>query len=142
MKYRFLEEIALADTAFEAFGKTEKELFENAALGVFEVMADTKKVKGKEKKKVKIKADTLEKLLHVWLEEIVYIKDVEGMVFNRSECKVTINDGKFECEGNLQGQKVLELNERILKTDVKAITWHKFKIKKEKGFTATVVLDV
>ena len=39
-KYKFLEDIAIADIAFEAYGKDLNELFENAALAIFELSAD------------------------------------------------------------------------------------------------------
>ncbi len=42
MPYKFLEDIATADAAFEALGSTPEELFTEAALATFEVMVDTK----------------------------------------------------------------------------------------------------
>lgn len=143
MKYRFLEDIALADTAFEAFGRNEKELFENSALAVSEVMAETKKVKPKKSKKIELKAETLEQLLHNWLEELVFLKDAEEMVFCKFSAKIEIAGKKFVLNAKAFGQKIPELNEKILKTDVKAVTWHQFGIQKtKKGFTARVILDV
>ena len=38
-KYKFLEDVAIADIAFEAYGKSLNELFENAALASFELSA-------------------------------------------------------------------------------------------------------
>lgn len=143
MKYRFLEEIALADTAFEAFGKTEKELFENSALALAEVMAETKKVKPKKSKKIELKAETLEQLLHDWLEELVFLKDEQEIVFCKFQAKIQKKAEKYFLGATVFGQKISELNEKILKTDVKAVTWHQFGIQKtKKGFTARVVLDV
>ena len=43
-KFRFLENIATADAAFEAYGKDLNELFESAALALFETMAETKSI--------------------------------------------------------------------------------------------------
>ena len=49
MKYKFLEDVALADIAYEAYGKDLNELFENAALAIFELSADMKTVEAKKK---------------------------------------------------------------------------------------------
>jgi len=143
MKYRFLEEIALADTAFEAFGRNESELFGNAALAVSETMAETKKLKPKEKREIELKSDTLELLLHSWLSELVYLKDVEETIFSRFKVKIIKEKKRFKLNAQIAGQRISEIGPDVIKTDVKAVTWHEFRIEKtKKGFTARVVLDV
>ena len=143
MKYRFLEEIALADTAFEAFGKDEKELFENAALAVSEVMCETKKLKADGKKEIELQAENLEQLLHRFLSELVYLKDAEQLVFSKFRVQIKKEKNKYTLKAQIVGQKIPETGEQVMKTDVKAITWHQFGIQKtKKGFTATVILDV
>ena len=68
MSYKFLEDISLADVAFEASGKTLEELFESAALATTNVMIkDLKTIKPKIKKKIKLHASTVENLLHDFL---------------------------------------------------------------------------
>ena len=47
-KFKFLEDVAIADAAFLAEGKTLEELFAICATATFEVMANTKKVEPKE----------------------------------------------------------------------------------------------
>ena len=46
MKYRFIDKLK-SDVMFEAYGKNLKGLFENAALALFSVICDIKKVKPK-----------------------------------------------------------------------------------------------
>ncbi|MBI4044171.1 MAG: archease [Candidatus Diapherotrites archaeon] len=144
MKYRFLEDIAIADVAFEAFGKTAGELFENAALALFEVMADTKKLKAKEKLKVELGPKSLEGLLYSWLSELVFLKDTRETVFKKASVKITGKNGEFFLSAQVSGQKISELSgKEIAATDVKAITKHLFSLKKEKGkFKALVVPDI
>ena len=43
-KYKFLEDVAIADIAFEAYGKDLNEVFENAALAIFELSADVETI--------------------------------------------------------------------------------------------------
>ncbi len=45
MPYRYLEDVATADAAFEVEGNTLEELFRDAAVATFEVMADIRTVK-------------------------------------------------------------------------------------------------
>jgi len=143
MKYRFLEEIAIADTAFEAFGKNEAELFENAALAVSFVMAETKKLKPKEKKEILLKAKNLEQLLHDFLSEIVFLKDVEQTIYSKFKVKISKEKEKYKLKAQILGQKISEMGPETVKTDVKAVTWHQFAIEKtKKGFVARVILDV
>lgn len=87
-KFDFLPNIATADIAFEAFGKSYSELFENAALALEETMVSTTRVKPLKKYTIKKEADNVEDLLYLFLEELVYLKDAEQMVFSKIDCKV------------------------------------------------------
>ena len=141
MPYRFIEGLTTADIAFEAKGKTLKELFESAALAMFDVMADPNKVDKKIIKKFKLEEDKLEDLMFKFLEEIIFFKDSDALVFNSS--KVYINEtNKLKLTATLYGDKI-DYKKQELKVDPKAVTMHKFKVKKAKdGYTAMVVVDV
>ena len=82
-KYKILEDVAIADIAFEIYGKDLNELFENAALAIFEETANLKNVDEKENKKIKIKSDKIEDLLYDFLSEILfsarYSKSANGL---------------------------------------------------------------
>jgi SHS2 domain-containing protein len=91
-KFKFLEEIATADVAFEAYGSSESELFENAALAVEETMVDTAQIGQKVKKKIAVESEELDKLLFDFLSELVYFKDADFLLF--SKFSVTIKKNK------------------------------------------------
>ncbi len=143
MKFRFLDKIAIADIAFEAFGKNEKEVFENSALALFEIMCDTKKISSKVKKKIRLKAESLEWLLYDFLSELVFLKDTKSLVFGKFDLEVK-QKKLFELNAVVFGEKIdYKKNSRVLRNDVKAITKHLFSLKKEKNkFTALVVPDI
>src|SRR3990167_1868786 len=104
MPYKFIEDIAVADVAFEATGKTLEELFESAALATTNVMIkDLRTIKPKIKKKIKLKAYTVENLLHDFLQELVFLKDAKQLVF--SKYKIKINK-KFELDAEIFGEKL------------------------------------
>ncbi len=150
-KFRFIPDIAVADTAFEAFGKDLNELFENCALATFTEMVDVKTVSPKEKRTIQLSSEKLESLLYDFLSEILFIKDQEGMVFSKVKCDINetgvcLPTGeckeKFVLEANIQGEKI-NLKKHKLGNDVKAVTMHMFQVVKDKkGWKARVVLDI
>ena len=142
MVYRFREDMAIADVAVEVKAKTLYQLFADAGMAVAEQSANPKTVKPKIKKTIVLKEANLEKLLFNFIEELIFIKDSECMVFNKF--KVAVKQGKKECAlnavvyGDTINQKTQELH-----TDVKAITLHLFEITKTKeGWKAFFVLDI
>ncbi|MEW6070047.1 MAG: archease, partial [Candidatus Thermoplasmatota archaeon] len=54
-KYSFIEHTA--DIAIRAYGKNLAECFENAAVAMFDIISDTKKVKSTGEYKIELKAD-------------------------------------------------------------------------------------
>ena len=141
-KYRFLEDVAIADIAYEAYGKDLNELFENAALAVFELSADLKTVDAMQKFEFELENEKVDNLLYDFLSEILFLKDSKYVVFRKS--KVVINEGnkKFMLNAVLEGDTI-NPQKQHLENDIKAITMHMFELKKEKnGYKATVVVDI
>ncbi len=140
MPFKFIEDVAIADVAFQATGKNLNELFESAAKAVIASMANPKTVKAKIKKTIKKKAKNIELLLFELLEEIIYLKDKDAMVF--SEIKVKVDEKKMTVTAILHGDKI-KPTEQELHQDVKAVTMHYYTIEKKKGtWKASVVLDI
>jgi len=72
-----------ADVGILARGATPAEAFQNAALGMFSLMADLSRVAEKLERPVAVAARDLEGLLVAWLSELLYIFEVEGTIFCR-----------------------------------------------------------
>ena len=139
MKYKFLPDVAIADVAFEAYGKTLEELFENAALATESVQVDLKSVKKTETKSIEVKGDDVKDLLFNFLQELVYLKDAEQLLF--SAFKVTIAKDASMLKALCEGEQIADHHR--LESDVKAVTLHMFDIvKRGTKFVATVVLDI
>jgi len=92
MPYRFLEDIATGDAAFEAEGRTLEELFREAAVATFEVMVDTKGVEPRITREVELKNEAVDGLLFDWLSELVYLKDAEAVLFSKFNVNIKKND--------------------------------------------------
>jgi SHS2 domain-containing protein len=155
MSYRFLEDIATADAAFESIGKTPEELFSSAAEALEETQVDTKQLENKEQRTVNLESETLENLLFDFLNELIFHKDAEALVFSEfnieiqadeggfaSDRKIASKDRRWRLKGTLRGEKI-DPKRHELRTDVKAVTKHRFGIKETpKGFKAMVILDI
>lgn len=141
-KFKFLEDVAIADIAFEAYGKNYNELFENAANAIFNLTADLKTLKPRIKKKATLENSKIDLLLYDFLSEILYIKDAESLIFCKCKAEIKEKSGKFFLNVVFEGDKI-NPKTQTLENDIKAITMHMFKVEKTKsGFKAVVVVDI
>ncbi len=138
-KFRFID-ITTADVAFEAYGKTLDELFESAALAMFEVMLNTQKVDKKIEKKISVEGHDLKSLMFNWLNELLFYVGSESLVF--SEFQVSVNEKNLTLNAVCKGEKI-DPEKHEVRTEVKAATYHKMKIEKEENFwKVRVILDI
>lgn len=136
--YKFRDDLTRADVAFNATGDTLDELFKSCALAVMEVMVDLKSVSKVETRVIELSNDDNEKLLFEFLEEIVYLKDADYILF--CDFDVKISNGKLRCV--CYGEKI-DYEKQKTKVDIKAITYHHFKLAKIMGkWEATVIVDI
>lgn len=140
--FRFLDDIALADLAFEAEGDSVEELFRAATCALLETLADPATVTAAwERRMTKAEADPAE-LLFEWLSDIVYWKDADGVVFHDAELFVRQEGSTWSLEAVLRGASINQ-TEQTLHHDVKGITKHLYEVKQEGiRWYARVVVDV
>jgi len=151
-KFEFLEDIATADVAFEAYGKDLNQLFENSALALFEAMVDTKQVRPISNFQFPISNPTLDGLLFDFLNELVFLKDEKGMVFSKFKLRIEklqaaslrpeLGPRVYKLQAQIWGEEINPQKHR-LKADVKAVTLHQFRVRRTKeGYRARIVVDV
>lgn len=142
MAYTFLEDVAIADVAFEASGDDIAELFKSCAEATFEVMADLTTVGQDTEKKIRLENKKVDKLLYEFLEELIYLKDLDCLLFSDFDIKIKKEDGIYQLEATAYGSTI-NSEKQDLKADVKAVTLHMFEVKQTKdGWKARVVLDI
>ncbi len=140
--FKFLPEIATADVAFEAKGKTVEKLFENCALAVEQTMVDVKNVSAKERRKIKLESDALDKLLFNFLSEFLFYKDAEQLLFSKISVKIAQKNKVYRLNAVAYGEKI-NLKKHVLHNDVKAVTYHMFEVREtDSGWRAIVILDI
>jgi SHS2 domain-containing protein len=133
MKYRELEHTA--DLAILVSGKDLSQLFANAAYGLFDVMADLTKPLSGARRSIRLRSPDVESLMVDWLNELIYLHDREGEIYNRfdidfpsmEEISASVEGGRGE------GSKL----------HVKAATFNDLEIREvAEGFEARLVFDV
>lgn len=128
-----------ADTGIKVEAKTLEELFENAALGMFSIIVDLTKVRAKEQLEIKIEAEDLKELFLNWLRELIYQYNTTYIVFKEFNIK-QISEKKLNAF--IRGEKI-ENKKDIINTEIKAVTYHEFKIEKTAlGWKTQVIFDV
>ena len=138
-RFEFVD-ITTADVAFVAYGKDLNELFANAALAMFEVMINTEQIKPKVKKELRVKGNDLQSLLFNWLNNLLVFVDGDNLAF--SEFDVKVDEKKLVLNAICKGEEMNQQKHET-RTQVKAATYHKLQIKKEKdGWKAQVILDI
>ena len=128
-----------ADIALKAYGTTLKEAFENAARGMFGLMVEPARVESREKVTVQVEADDREGLLVAWLNELIYIFDAGNILFK--DFKIEEWDQKSFLKAFAYGERV-DLKKHQFEIEVKACTYHKLKVTRDRIWTCRVIFDV
>ena len=140
-KYEYLEHTA--DVKFLAYGKTLEEVFENAALAMFNVIIDTEKVSGETAREVFLKSPDLESLLVDWLSELLYLFEVDEIVFRKFQVEeIREEEGEYSINARASGEKYYP-ESHPFETEIKAVTYNQLEIEKTAdGWKAQVVVDI
>lgn len=140
-QYEYLEHTA--DIKFQAYGKTLEEVFENAALAMFNVIINTEKVSGETAKEIFLKSPDLESLLVDWLSELLYIFEVDEIVFRKFRVEeIKEEKGEYLITGQALGEKYYP-ESHPFETEIKAVTYNQLEIvKTPDGWKAQIVVDI
>ncbi|HEY49384.1 MAG TPA: archease [Dehalococcoidia bacterium] len=127
-----------ADAGIVAYGNDLREAFANAAYGMFSLVAELNGIGEGSCHEVNVEATDQEALLVAWLNELLYLFDVERVIFHRFDI-IELENNRLQAKA--YGEKI-DKSRHLLKTEVKAATYHSLKIEKENGFRIQVILDM
>ncbi|MFX1274004.1 MAG: archease [Promethearchaeota archaeon] len=140
--FKFLDHTA--DTQSHSWGKNLEEAFSQCALSLMTIISpNLKNIAPEIEKSVKIEAEDKEALLFDFLSELLYIFDVDGLIF----CEISVNqilniEGKFQLEAKLKGEP-FNTNKHEIGTEVKAITYSFIEIiEQENKVDIKIVFDL
>jgi len=129
-----------ADIGIRVRARDLKGVFKNAALAMFDIIAEKKPETSSQKPEnivVEQKAENVEELFVNWLNELLSLSATKELIFNEFKIK-KIDEHNLETE--VEGEPIK--NYRV-NTEIKAATYHALKIEKSKsGWQAEVILDV
>ena len=143
MLYRYLEDVAIADIAFEASGGSLRELFTAAAEATINVMVeDLRSIRPLQTRYFRFINNDLEMLLFDFLQELIYLKDAEMLLLRIVSIEIKKKDIEYILRATAKGETLKpKIHEQ--RVDVKAVTLHKFQLKRAAGgWSANIILDV
>jgi len=128
-----------ADVGVRAWAETRAEAFAQAALGVFASIVTPDQVVEREHREVRAQADSAERLLVAWINECLYVHEIEGFVVHRVEVDAiqeTLVHGVLHGEG-------IDLGRHRPGTAVKAATLDQVSVTETSGrHEVRVIVDV
>lgn len=128
-----------ADVGVRAWATSREAAFGQAALGVLALIVDPASVTDRESRAVRAQAETPETLLAAWIDECLYVHEIEGFVARDvevTECSDTV------AHGRLLGEPIDPARHR-LGTVVKGATLHGISVTSDSGqHHVKIIVDV
>ncbi len=131
-----------ADVRLKVFGKTKKELFKNALLGMAEILKKSASKSDFETRSptsnlIKVHSPDINSLLVDFLSEVLYQSQINHVLYGEAKFS-KFSDNELEAE--ISGFEIDEFDE-----DIKAITYHELDIKKSPAndfFETIIIFDI
>lgn len=140
--YRVLDDVALADLAFDVSGDSLQDLFQGAADALIESMADPATVGEAWTQEIRREDHDPATLLFDWLSDLVYWKDAASVVYRKAAVTLREAQGIWVLAATLVGERI-DPAKQTLRADVKGVTKHLYTVKQTGAqWTARVVVDV
>ncbi|MGA1839144.1 MAG: archease [bacterium] len=129
-----------ADVGLTSCGLSLKELYVNMAKGLFSLIAPLPCVRKKLCHRVNAQASSHEELLVAWLNELIFVRETEDLLFRYFEI---ISLDKNQLESVCLGE-VIDPNKHVLRMEIKAATYHRTSIWRDSNglWRAMVIFDV
>ncbi len=134
-RFRLIEHTA--DTGLIASGRDLAEAFANAAVGMFGIITDLRSVREREARALEVQEADVEGLLFGWLNELLYVFDVDHLLFKR--CAIEAFDGQ-RLKATCYGERYDPARHK-LKIGIKSATYHMLKVDRLKN-EVQVIFDV
>jgi SHS2 domain-containing protein len=137
MGYELLDHTG--DLGVRVWASDVKGIFREAARALFDIITDLEKVEVHLNREVAVQGLGQEELLVAWLSELLYLYEVEGLLF--CDFVLTeIDEGKVK--GVAKGEEYYE-GRHAIKTSIKAVTYHQLEITEKDGrWQAQVIFDI
>lgn len=141
--YEYLDDLAIADAQFRAWGDDLDALFRSAADATMNLMVeDLASIAPRVERVIELENAELDMLLFNFLQALIYHKDAEGLLLRVPELHVQPVDGNYRLTAAAVGETIDRVR-HVTGVDIKAVTLHRFSLQREPdGWSATAILDV
>ncbi len=128
-----------ADIGLRAYGKTLAEAFSNAAKGMFAIITDNSRIDSVGQYMIKLKSSNIEQLLVDWLSELLFLHDVNNLVFG--EFKVRLDESRNELKADVFGEEYSR-EKHGYGEEIKAVTYYMLKVSKRPPYVVQIIFDI
>ena len=128
-----------ADVGVRAWGPTREAAFAQATLGVFALLVAPDEVDERDRREIRAQADAAEVLLVNWVNECLYVHEIEGFVVHRVS---VLRASDTVAQGVLYGEG-FDASRHRPGTLVKAATLHRASVTEREGrHQVSLIVDV
>ena len=127
-----------ADVGIIAYGADMRQAFANAARALFSLITELENMAEILYRDIELTASDEESLLVEWMNELIYLFDVENIIFKRFDIT---EFSSTRLKAKIYGERV-DISRHKLKVGVKAATYHMLKIDRGDGCKVQVLFDI
>lgn len=141
MTYRYLDHTA--DVGVEIEAPTLAGVFAEAALAFTDTVTRLRDVRPRQVRRVELTAADLETLLVDWLQELLVLFEVDGLLVRETDVRVHERGDEVALTATVRGEPHDRRRHR-LKVLVKGITYHALEVTRrdEDGWFGRVIFDI
>ncbi len=136
-QYEFINHTA--DIGIKVRGFSRKEMFENAARAMFDLIVDLDTVETRDQMAIEIRGGELEELLADWLRDLLYRYNGDKYLLKEFKIEKISPRG---LKARVRGEK-LDMSRHSLRREIKAVTYHDLEIRKlNREWQAQIIFDI
>ena len=129
------------DVGIRVFGRDLKELFGNAALGMYSLITDVKDIEEKKRIAISAESSSIDGLLVSYLNELIFYFDAYDFIGKRTKM-IEFDPSGFRLKAEIIGED-FDIGRHERKLLLKAATYHRLKIGEKDGiYQAEIIFDI
>lgn len=137
MNYKLIDHTA--DLGIEVYGTGLKELFENAARAMYDIITDTNRLNDLSETSVNVTGEDWPDLMVNWLRELLYLWTGKGLLVKIIN---VISLSEYTLSANIKFDH-FNPGHHLIKCELKAVTYHQIKVEgKNSEWEARIIFDV
>ncbi len=140
MPYQFFDHTADVGANLEA--PTREGVFEQAVRAFTDAVTPLGGVEPAREREIEVTAESLEELMIEWLEEHLFLFEVEEWLTRRAEVSLDEEDGGWRLRARVRGESY-DPERHPVKVLVKGITFHQLTVEpRDDGWFGRVIFDI